>query len=48
MSAGRTAIDIARDSKGTSDEMGKRLRRHPREINMVDEVREKISECMNQ
>ena len=48
MSAGRTAIDIAKDSVGTSDEMGKRLRSHPRETNMVDGVRETITECMNQ
>ena len=48
MSAGRTAIDIAEDRKGTSGEMGERLRSYPRETNMVDKVREKISECMNQ
>jgi hypothetical protein len=42
MSAGRTAIDIAGDRKGTSDEMGKRLRSYPGETNMVDGVREKI------
>ena len=48
MSAGRTALDIANDSKGTSDEMGKRLRSYPRETNKVDAVRKKISECMNQ
>ena len=41
MSAGRTAIDIAKDSKGTSDEIGERLRSHPRESNMVDGVRKK-------
>lgn len=39
MSASRTAIDIASDSKGTSDEMGERLRSHPLEANMVDYVR---------
>ena len=48
MSAGRTAMDIAYDEKGTRDEMGKRLRSHPRETNMVDTVRETISVCMNQ
>jgi len=48
MSAGRTAIAIASDSKGTIDEMGKRLRSYPRETNMVDGVRGKISVCMNQ
>ena len=48
MSAGRTAIDIAGDRKGTSDEMGKRLRSYPRETNMVDTVRGKIFQCMNQ
>ena len=47
MSADRTAIAIAKDRKGTSDEMGKRLRSRPNETNMVDKVRQTISECIN-
>ena len=41
----RTAIDIAEDSWDhffTNDEMDKRLRSHPLETNMVDEVKETI------
>ena len=44
--AGRTAIDIAKDSRSflfaNEDEMDKRLRSHPLETNMVDEVNETI------
>jgi hypothetical protein len=41
----RTAIDIAKGSWShsfTNDEMDKRLRSHPLETNMVDEVNETI------
>ena len=43
--ADRTAIDIAKGSRShlfTNDEMDKRLRSHPLETNMVDEVKETI------
>ena len=47
----KTAIDIAKLSWSkvfTNDEMDKRLRRHPLETNMVDEVKETIyMDCMN-
>ena len=49
--ARRTAIEIAKDSWSnlfTNDEMDKRLRSHPLETNMVDEVKETIyMDCMN-
>ena len=49
--AGRTAIDIAKGSGSrlfTNDEMDKRLRSHPLETDMVDEVKETIyMDCMN-
>ncbi len=41
MSTGRTAIDIAKDSKGTSDEIVGRFRSHPYETNIVDKVTKK-------